>query len=246
MPLQFVDQPAEPKLNILLYSGPGTGKTTGALSAPGPILYLNAEGPNAAMFARQLHPVGHVREVTVTGADTLREATLHLRAGHDFATVVVDSLGAVFQTVLEDMTHGGKPTLPQYGDTTTILERFCRELRDLPVNVVLVAHEIPVKDEETGILERLPFTGTSNPQLGVKLIAQMDIAGYCGRSAPAEDGGKPRYLAQLFNGGGRRGKDRTAVLGDSRPLDLSEWIDTYNRAISPANPARREKETVPA
>ena len=247
MPLQFVDRPPDPVLNIVLYSGPGTGKTTGALSAPGPILYLNAEGPNAAMFARQQHPPGHIREVTVTGADTLREAVLHLRGSHEFGTVAVDSLGAVFQTVLEDMTGGGKPTLPQYGDTTTILERFCRSLRDLPLNVVLVAHETTVKDEESGVLERLPYTGTNNPALGVKLIAQVDITGYCGRVNPeADEKGDPRYLAQLFNGGGRRGKDRTGLLGDARDLDLSEWISTYTRAISSANPAQRENRMVAA
>lgn len=232
-------------LNIVLYGAEGTGKTTGALSAPGPVLYLNAEGPNAAMFARSQGR--DIREVTVTGAGTLRDALLYVRETPDVGTVVLDSLGAVFQTVLEDMTGGGKPTLPNYGDTTTIMERFCRELRDAPVNLVLLAHELAVKDEESGVLERLPFAGTSNPALGVKLMAQADIVGYCGRIAPKDGETTARYVAQLVPAGGRRGKDRTGLLGDFPTLDLTAWVDTYTQATRPATPRnKREKEAVTA
>ena len=56
MALQFVDPQDKPAtLNAVLYGAPGSGKTTGSLSAPGPILYVNAEGTNAAMFARRFH-----------------------------------------------------------------------------------------------------------------------------------------------------------------------------------------------
>jgi hypothetical protein len=239
-PLEFRDPPKVPTLNALLYGAPGVGKSTGALSIPGPVLYLNAEGPNAAMFARRIMPDGHILEAPVTGAGTLLEAISYVEASKP-ASVVLDSVGAAFQTLLDEASSGGKPTLPQYGDVTTAIERFCRHMRDLPVNFILVAHEQTVKDEESGIIERLPYTGTSNPALGVKLMAQADIVGYCGRSKPDE--GEAIYLAQLFPGGGRRGKDRTAVLGENRTVDLTEWLDTYIQALEPAKPrAKREKE----
>lgn len=243
MGLEFVDPKDHPPVvNCVLYGAPGVGKTTGALSAPGPVLYLNAEGSNAAMFARRFHIGTEIREVTITDGDTLNQALLYLKEGNGIQTVVVDSIGAIFQAVLEGYTGGGKPTLPQYGDTTTAIERFCRALRDLPINVVLIAHEQAVKDEASGEFERLPYTGTNNPALGVKLMAQADVVGYCGRVEPDNEQGEPRYVAQLFSAGGRKGKDRTGVLGEAPELNLTEWIDKYTRAISPANPAAAEKE----
>lgn len=245
--LQFVDPTKNPAtLNVVLYGAPGSGKTTGALSAPGPILYINGEGSNAAMFARRFHVGSEIREVDVENGDTLNEALLYLREGNGIQTVVVDSIGAIFQAVLEGYTGGGKPTLPQYGDTTTAVERFCRALRDLHINVVLIAHEQAVKDEASGEFERLPYTGTNNPALGVKLMAQADIVGYAGRIEPDENHTEPRYVAQLFPAGGRRGKDRTGLLGEFPELDLSAWLDKYGRATEPVNPAKAEKETTKA
>lgn len=234
MSLEFRDPPKVPTLNVILYGPPKCGKTTGALTAPGPILYVNAEGPNAAMFARRRSEQGHILEVPVTSPDVLGEVIKYVEGG-TCETVVLDSLGATFQALLDSLTGGGKPTLPQYGDVTTMIERFCRHMRDLPVNFIAIAHEQPVKDEESGVIERLPYTGTSNPSLGVKLLAQVDIVGYCGRVKPENEPAK--YLAQLFNGGGRRGGDRTDTLGESREVDLTDWLATYTRALEPATPA---------
>lgn len=247
MGLRFVDPTDTPAtLNVVLYGAPGCGKTTGALSSPGPILYINAEGSNAAMFARRFHVGSEIREVDVESGETLNEALLYLREGNGIQTVVVDSIGAIFQAVLEGYTGGGKPTLPQYGDTTTAVERFCRALRDLPLNVVLIAHEQAVKDEASGEFERLPYTGTNNPALGVKLMAQADVVGYAGRIEPDEDHAEPRYVAQLVPAGGRRGKDRTGLLGEFPELDLTSWLGQYARATQPVNPAKAEKETTKA
>jgi hypothetical protein len=75
-------------------------------------------------------------------------------------------------------------------------------------------------------------------------MAQADVVGYCGRVKPENE--PAVYLAQLFPGGGRRGKDRTAVLGESRNVDLTDWLATYTRALEPATPPKREREKVPA
>lgn len=237
MSLEFVKPTDRPTtIDALLYGAEGVGKTTGALTAPGPILLLNSEGANAARFARELYGDEHVREVAVTGRKVLEDAILYLRDGGDgVRSLVLDSLDATHRVLLDERAQGGKPTLPQYGDVGTDLERFCRTARDLPVNVVLVAHELSAKDDESGQIERTPFTGTSNPALGVKLMAMVDVVGYCARVEPPDgQGGDARYMAQLITANGRRGKDRTGRLGKTRELNVGEWLATSARPLPKA------------
>lgn len=251
MSLEFVTPATETTFNFLLYGGPGAGKTTAACSAPGPVLVVNAEPGNPLRHARQRFGADRIREVDLTGPDVLDEVYLHLKNGGPERTVVLDSVGEAFRIVLEDLAGGGKPTLPNYGDATTKIERFCRSLLDLPQNVVIVAHETTVKDENEGHFERLPVTGTSNPQLGVKLMAMVDVVAYCGRKDAERDGEPDRYMGQLVSANGRRGKDRTTTLGKFAELDLSAWIDLARTTPAqpngkPANAKTTAKEATPA
>lgn len=238
--LTFTQPTAPPGLKVLLYGPSGSGKTTGALSAPGPILLLNAEGPDGPNYARQ-EQGREIHEVEVTGYGSLEAAYFHLRdrLGNE-PTVVVDSLGEVYRTLLEDLSGKAiRPTLPQYGEAGVRLERFCRSLRDLPHHVVLIAAERPIKDEETGGFERLPITGTSNPDLGQKVMAMVTVTGYCGYLPPEgnPDGAQGgRWVAQLYNGHGRRGKDRTGRLhseGGLLDVNLTEWVRLAGRPENP-------------
>ena len=72
--LTFVEQHPDPNVNVLLYGGPKTGKTMGAASAPGPILYLNADRPNATRLAHAKYGKA-IREVRVEGLQTLIDVT---------------------------------------------------------------------------------------------------------------------------------------------------------------------------
>lgn len=234
--LEFVTPEPDHHVNVLLYGPPKTGKTTGAASAPGPVLVLNADRPNATRFAHAKYG-NAIKEVRVTGLDTLIQATLAVEAG-DFATVVVDTVGEVYRTVLEDMTDRVlRPQIQWYGDTGTHLERFCRAMVEAPVHAVFVCHELVVEDTDEEADHR-PFTGTKNPVLAEKLMAMVDVFGYTG-TVLGDDGdseGKEdemSYMVQLVNGRGRRGGDRFNALGRVRELDLSEWIDTIHRASSP-------------
>jgi phage nucleotide-binding protein len=210
--------------NVLLYGPPKSGKTAAAASAPGTILYLNLDLPNATRFARG-RAGDRMHEVQFEGLQTLVDIYAAVHQEPTFDTVVIDPIGDLYRRLLEEASDKSvRPTLNQYGDVGTHLERFCRSLCEAPINVVLIAHEFPVQDEASGEVEKLLWTGTksSSAQMSNKLMGMVDIVGYTG-ILETEDAGK-QYVAQLANAGGRRGGDRFDVLGDWRPLDLTEWF----------------------
>jgi hypothetical protein len=224
--LRFVKPSEDPNVNVFLYGPPKTGKTMGAASAPKPMLYVNADKPNATRLA---HSKFEFDEVKMLGLEeTLIPVMEELLRG-EYRTVVIDPLSSVYRTLLEGISGRAlSPSLPQYQATGVHLERFCRRLCELPLNAVFVAHELTVEDGEA--LERLAYTGTKNPVFGLNLMAEVDVIGYTG--VVEKEGGDREYVAQLVNGRGRRGGDRFDVLGISRSLDLSEWIDLARTATA--------------
>lgn len=108
------------------------------------------------------------------------------------------------------------------------------------VNVVLVAHDLPIKDEANGEVERLPATGTNNPALGRKLMGMVDIVGFT--AVVEQSDGTYDYVAQLVNAKGRRGGDRFDVLGPFRKTDLAEWFALVTQSEAKA-PTPTTKET---
>lgn len=211
-------------VNFLLYGPPKTGKTAGADSAPGRILHLNGDRPNAIRYAKSVYG-DKVDFAKITGLQTLADAT-HAAESGEYATIVVDTVGEMYRIVLEDLTgRAMRPQVQWFGDTGIHIERFCRHLCELPVNVVLVCHEVTFEDEE--VPDRRPFTGSrSNPVLGEKLMAMVDVFGYTGTRQEGEgDNLKTEYMVQLVDGAGRHGGSRFRdVLGVGRELDLTEWI----------------------
>jgi hypothetical protein len=245
MTLKFIEPgEARPTLNILLYGPPGTGKSVAACSAPGPVLVLNAEGKGALRFARSMFGDA-VREVAFQGPETLDEAFLYLKESQGGErTVVIDTVGECYRVLLESFGNK-RPSLKNYGDTNTKLDRFIRALRDLDLNVVLVAHE--QIDDEGGEITRRPATG--GKKLPEQVMAQVDVVAYTG-VVPETDDTPRRYVGQLVEANGRRAKDRSGALGVVRDLDLTDWITTFVRAMTPstdgakrrANSAKTEKK----
>ena len=234
--LAFVDAPVVPNtFNVLLYGPPKSGKSTAAATAPGPVMWVNAEGPGALAYPRKVAAERQtaLHEVRITRGDdvpeVLREVVRHIRSGTKPvpATVVVDTLGKLREALVRQIVQqGSKMMLPQYGEVARILNEFVQTLRDEPVNVVLIAHE-DVKDEGG---ERIvqPLIGGALTQ---SVPGEVDVFAYTG--VTVDDDGVARYMGQLVEGRGRRAGDRSGGLGHVRELDLSEWLEAFRAALSP-------------
>lgn len=253
--LEFADSKPKEHLGLLLYGQEGCGKSVAAVSAPAPMIYVNADRPGATRFARRLFPDKGILELPLTlekGWAPMEHLFAALRNGelNDVQTVVIDSLGRLYDICLADLAKDDKhPTLPERGDANTRIERFILALLEFPINVVLVAHDNPIvtsgnEEQGTANVELFPFTGTNNPGLAKKIMRALDIVAYCGRREIPEDEEltdstsidkerRHEYLAQLFAAGGRRAKDTTGVLGDSARLDLTEWVARVRAAYQP-------------
>jgi len=215
-------------LSVLLYGPPGTGKTTAACSMPGPVLVLNAESSTALDFARSRG--ADIREFPVTGKQSLIDVSLYLRDGGDGEqTVVVDPVEDVWRILIEEMAPTGRPTLQQFGDAGTLIERFARFLvKDAPVNAVFCCHENPM-DTGDGIL-LMPMTGgRKNPQI---LAALCDVVAYTGVVHQKD---KPlRFVAKTTPDERRYAKNRNGLLPAVTDLDLAEWCRLYREFSHPS------------
>lgn len=235
--LTFVDPPAAPEtFNVLLYGPPKSGKSTAAATAPGPILWVSAEGPGALAYARKV-AAGRgtdILEVRITrGTDArqvLRDVIQHVRDGFDpqVQTVVVDTLAKVREALIRQIVvPGAKNSIQQFGEVARILREFVQSMRDLPINFVLIAHQ-DIADADGERIVR-PLVGGA---LTEEIPGEVDVIAYT-HSFKDEESGERRYVGQLVEAKGRIAGDRSGGLEPVMDLDLSVWLGSYREALTP-------------
>lgn len=231
--------------NVLLFGPPKSGKSTAAATAPGPILYLNAEGRGALGFARKvaLERGARIHEVTLPDGKNgrsvlavMRAVVEHLRSGREPvpASVVVDTIGKVREALANELVvPGSKNSIQQWGKVAESVTEFVRFLRDAPVNAVFLAHTDQVDDAEAGRTVR-PLIGGKATEI---VPGEVDVVAFTG--AVAVDGEPVRYVGQLVDGRGRTGLgDRSGALavdGPVRDLDLTVWLRDYQAGLAPTD-----------
>ncbi len=228
--MDFAPPPGAPTPNVLLYGPAKTGKTAGACSAPGRAWLFNCDLGAATRYARRREGE-RVKEIALPPYEEGKVNLLRkmmeiqdavMQAEPDVDVVVVDPLSELYRRLLDEVSNRTmKPTFDHRLAVTVYMERFARMLCDAPVAAVFVCHELIIENKATESYDTLPNTGTSNPNLGSKLLGMVDIIGYTGM-VRHEDGSK-EWGAQLIIEKGRRGGDRFDCLGDYQPLNLAHW-----------------------
>ena len=211
-------------VNILLYGPAGAGKSTAAASAPGPVMFINLEGPNALHYARKTAREAET-EVLEVRVDWGEDPRAYFRESFVAAkergvnTIVIDTLGKLRDGIAFNI-GGESPSLPQWGQVGKAMTTILRELRDSDMNTVLICHE-RVLDSDTGDRIVEPLVGGKTT---TEAMAEVDVIAYCGA---VRDENGTRYLAQLIESKGRRAKDRSGALGDVVELNLTDVIASY-------------------
>jgi hypothetical protein len=235
--LMFEQAPDVPDtFNVLLYGPPKTGKSTTAATAPGPNLWINAEGPGALAYARKTATQrgNQILEVRITrqtdARQVLRDVIRHVRDGIEPVprTVTVDTVAKLREALIRQIVvPGAKNSIQQFGEVARILREFVQTMRDLPVNLVLIAHQ-NVEDAEGERIVR-PLIGGA---LTEEIPGEVDVIAYT-HSFKDDDSGDRRYVGQLVEAKGRTAGDRSGGLGSVRDLDLAEWLAAYRAALVP-------------
>ena len=224
--------------NVLLVGRPKQGKTTGALSAPGQVGFLNFGEPNAAelgheMYGDRIHEM-KVRGVSVKGLiSEVMQSCYSEDAKID--TWVCDPLGDMHRRLFREMkppTNVGNAMRDAYGQVAMLVEEFCRFMCEAPCNFVMVAHDNTVDKEEPAH----PWTGTNNPANGHKVMQMVDVIAYVGL-LKGEDN-KMAPMAQIVPTENRptgvRGRFNRLLTPEVResgfvPLDLTDWFTTADK-----------------
>lgn len=236
--LMFKPAPKPPEtFNALLYGPMGSGKSTGAATAPGPILWINAQGDGALQFPRKIAAERGTQilevEIPKRGADVaqiLRNVLSYWRSGTEPRprSIVMDTVGDVRDRLAKQFVNPrAKDTRSQWGEVAKVLKEFTLELRDEPVNLIFLAHE-SIEDTDDDRIVRPAIGGA----LTEGIPNEMDVVGYCGAVIDPETRART-YEAVFVETKGRRAKDRSNGLGVHRVIDLSEWLPAYAAALTP-------------
>lgn len=213
---------AKPIIKSMIYGKEGIGKTHLALSAPGKIAVIDAEGGTAFFSGRP-----GISEFDVLPAKSyleVKQALEYLRTATDYATFVIDPVTVVYEVLQEAarMRRAARRNVPvedadlewmDWGRIRALYKQLMNAITSLPMHVMLVARE---KDD---VVRR----GGETEKIGLKADVATGSGYYVDMKVHLieESGARVAVIE----------KDRLGVHGLNARLTNPSWESVYGPAL---------------
>lgn len=144
---------------LLIYGAPGVGKTTFAAQAPNPVI-MDYENSSETLrnTDKSDTPVISDRKALSNFTDVID----FIRKPNEFDTIIIDSISSMNDTFLMEHMRSQKnrdkhiALFQDFRKMNNVLKEIFYEMITVPKNVVLVAHEKVLRNEDNKILEVRP------------------------------------------------------------------------------------------
>jgi len=207
--------PETHKIKALIYGAAGSGKTVFTGTAEKAI-YASAEG-GLLSIADKMPQYTDIKTLK-----DLQDLYFYLLSEkHEYETVIIDSITEINEIIkLEIEKRLGRPMqLQDWGELSKKIRDLFRKFRDLPMNVILIAQESYVTDEDK-IRKIVP---SMNGKAATEIAYFMDIVGYLHVESDGSRWIETSSNKKLLT------KDRSKMIGNDAPLNFPEWINRIQK-----------------
>jgi hypothetical protein len=255
--------------NILIYGGPGSGKTVLAGTVPGRLLFL--AGEPGYISAARLGARGQARLIPDTATAVAAAAWLEDGNASKFDWIVADGVGTMQNKFLLNYTaeaydanpakRAGRnlPDKPDYFNAQNFLKSWVARLIDLPCNVIFTAHAMFPEDKATGEQLVYPSIQGKGYEISSYICGLMHAVGYMSPRTNAEGEPVRRILWQSVRDPNLEttyfAKDQFDALGTFTDVKLKRYmmpeiiaqidsgVQNPQEDSAPANPVEAAVET---
>jgi len=202
--------PTDHFLKCLIYGPSGSGKTVFTGTAEEAI-YASAEGGLLSIADKnpQFAEIKSLKDL----ADLYSYLT---KEKHGYETIVIDSITEINEIIKAEIEKktGHTMQLQDWGTLAAKIRKLFRDFRDLPMNVILIAQESYITDEDK-IKKVVP---SLNGKAATEIAYFMDVVGYIHLEPDGSRWIETSSNRKLLT------KDRTNVISNDAKMDFSEWL----------------------
>lgn len=202
-------KPQDHKIKALIYGPSGAGKTVFTGTAEKAI-YASAEGGLLSIADKnpQFTEIKSLKDLVDLYSYLSTEK-------HEYETLVIDSITEINEIIKMEIERktGHTMQLQDWGELAKKLRDTFRKFRDLPMNVIFIAQEAYITDEDK-IKKVVP---SLNGKAATEIAYFMDIVGYINIEADGSRWIETASNKKLLT------KDRTGLIGNDTPMNFVEW-----------------------